>query len=111
MRAAHRDPPGDRMSAELTADDVAKVATLARLKLSAAETERLAGDMAAILGYVAILEEVDTSDVEPMAHAVDVVNVLRDDEVRGSLPREAALANAPQSDGECFLVPQILDGA
>lgn len=98
------------MTASLTAEDVAKVANLARLKLSAAESERLVGDMAKILDYVAILDEVDTENVEPMAHAVDVVNVLRTDEIQPSLPREAALANAPQSDGACFLVPQILDG-
>ncbi len=99
------------MTATLTDADVAKVATLARLKLTDAETTRLAGEMATILNYVAILNEVDTEDVEPMAHAVDVVNVLRPDEIQPSLPRADALANAPQSDGECFLVPQILDGA
>ena len=99
------------MTASLTDADVAKVATLARLKLTDAETSRLAGEMATILDYVAILNEVDTEDVEPMAHAVDVVNVLRPDKIQPSLPCEAALANAPRSDGACFLVPQILDGA
>jgi aspartyl-tRNA(Asn)/glutamyl-tRNA(Gln) amidotransferase subunit C len=56
-----------------------------------------------------MLNEVDTDDVEPMAHAVEVTNVLREDAVRESLPREAALANAPKTDGECFLVPPILE--
>jgi aspartyl-tRNA(Asn)/glutamyl-tRNA(Gln) amidotransferase subunit C len=99
------------MPTPLTADDVAKVAELARLKLTPDELQRLEKEMAAILGYVEILNEVATDDVEPMAHAVDVVNAVRPDVIRESLPREAALMNAPQSDGQCFLVPQILDGA
>lgn len=99
------------MVASLTAADVSRVATLARLKLTDAETARLAVEMATILDYVAILDEVDTENVEPMAHTVDLTNVLRPDEVQPSLAREAALANAPKSDGKCFLVPQILDGA
>ncbi|GAB4140623.1 MAG: Asp-tRNA(Asn)/Glu-tRNA(Gln) amidotransferase subunit GatC [Planctomycetaceae bacterium] len=98
------------MTAPLTTNDVAKVADLARLKLSDEEVQRLAKEMASILEYVEVLNEVSTDDVQPMAHAVDVVNVLRDDDIADSLPREAALANAPKSDGECFLVPQILDG-
>ena len=51
-----------------------------------------------------------TDDVEPMAHAIDVRDVLRDDVVTPMLPRDAALANAPATDGEFFLVPQILGG-
>jgi aspartyl-tRNA(Asn)/glutamyl-tRNA(Gln) amidotransferase subunit C len=69
----------------------------------------VAAQLARILDYVEMLNEVDTDDVEPMAHAVEVTNVLREDAVRESLPREAALANAPKTDGECFLVPPILE--
>ena len=54
--------------------------------------------------------EVDTENVEPMAHAVEQTNVLRDDAARQSLSAERALSNAPKSDGRYFLVPQILDG-
>lgn len=99
------------MGNPLTRDDVLKVAMLARLKLSESEVERLTSQLGDVLRYVDVLNEVDTDDVEPMAHAVELVNVLRDDVVRESLPREAALANAPKTDGRYFLVPQILEGA
>lgn len=98
------------MSAALTRDAVAKVALLARLKLTDVELDRLTPQLSRILEYVEILNEVDTESVEPMVHAVELSNVFRADEVGESLPREAALANAPKTDGRFFLVPQILDG-
>ena len=97
------------MPASLSPEQVAKVASLARLKLTPVEQEQMAAQLGQILDYVEVLNEVDTDGVEPMAHAVEVTNVLRADEPRESLPREAALANAPKTDGECFLVPQILE--
>jgi aspartyl-tRNA(Asn)/glutamyl-tRNA(Gln) amidotransferase subunit C len=54
------------------------------------------------------LSELDTEEVEPMAHAVEVTNVFRADEPRPSLAREEALANAPEQDGQCYLVPAVL---
>jgi aspartyl-tRNA(Asn)/glutamyl-tRNA(Gln) amidotransferase subunit C len=95
---------------QLTVDDVRKVASLARLKVSDAEVTSLLGDLTAILDYVGRLSEVDTTDVEPMVHAIELHNVLRSDELVASLPRTAALGNAPRSDGECFLVPAIIEG-
>ena len=68
----------------------------------------MTSQMGDILGYVDLLSELDTEQVEPMAHALDVANVFRDDAVRPSLDREAALANAPHRDGECYLVPAVL---
>ena len=62
-----------------------------------------------MLDYVSVLDELDTSNVEPMAHAVEVTDVLREDAAAASLECEAALANAPRSDGRYFLVPPILD--
>ncbi|MBW3541941.1 MAG: Asp-tRNA(Asn)/Glu-tRNA(Gln) amidotransferase subunit GatC [Planctomycetes bacterium] len=97
------------MSAPLAREEVVRVARLARLKLSDAELERFAGQLGDVLGYVQILGEIDTTDVEPMAHAVERTNVFRSDAVQPSLGREQALANAPKSDGRCFLVPPILD--
>jgi len=91
--------------------DVEKVARLARLKLTDEELDRFTGQLGSVLEYVDMLNEVDTDGVEPMAHAVEVTNVLRADETTESLPREAALSNAPLTDGKYFLVPQILDGA
>lgn len=97
------------MPGSLSRAEVLKVASLARLKLSEAEVEGFAVQLGNILGYVDRLNEVNTDDVEPMVHARELRNVFRPDEVRRSLPREAALANAPKSDGKYFLVPQILD--
>ena len=93
----------------LSTDDVRKVAKLARLKLTPPEEELLAGQLGNILDYVALLNEVDTSDVEPMAHAAGLSNVFRPDEPRPSLDRADALRNAPKTDGKFFLVPQILE--
>ena len=81
---------------------------MARLLLSDEELDRMTSQMGEILGYVDLLSEVDTAQVEPMAHALDVANVFRDDVVRPSLERESALANAPHRDEECYLVPAVL---
>ena len=94
----------------LSRDTVLKVAQLARLQLSPAEVDEFGVQLAAILDYVARLDELNTSDVEPMVHSVEVANVLRDDELAPSLPRAAALANAPKTDGRYFLVPAIIEG-
>ncbi len=96
------------MSEPLTHETVKKVAALARLKLSATEVETFTSQLGKILEYVDILSEVDTNGVEPLVHAIELSNVLRDDEPRPSLPREQVLANAPKTDGRFFLVPQIL---
>jgi aspartyl-tRNA(Asn)/glutamyl-tRNA(Gln) amidotransferase subunit C len=92
----------------LTREDVEKVSLLARLRLTDEELELMTAQLGAIVGYVEQLKELNTEEVEPMAHAVEVTNVFRADELRDSLPREAALANAPKADGECYLVPAVL---
>jgi aspartyl-tRNA(Asn)/glutamyl-tRNA(Gln) amidotransferase subunit C len=93
----------------LSIDEVAKVALLARLRLSPAELETFTGQLNAIVEFVTLLQKLDTTDVEPLAHGVEVRNVFRED-VRGpSLPREAALANAPKRNLESFLVPAVLE--
>lgn len=97
--------------APLPRDEVAKVAALARLKLDDAKLDLFTEQLAQILEYVELLNDVDTEDVEPMAHAAELTNVFRNDEVTPSLSREDALANAPKTDGRFFLVPQILEGA
>lgn len=94
----------------LSRQEVEKVALLARLRLSAAELDKLTAQMGQILDYMALLDEVDTRDVLPMAHAVEIASVLRDDVERPSLPRDEALANAPHRDDECYLVPAVLGG-
>jgi aspartyl-tRNA(Asn)/glutamyl-tRNA(Gln) amidotransferase subunit C len=87
--------------------EVEKVALLARLALTDDEIDRMTRQMGDILGYVDLLSELDTSQVEPMAHALDVANVFRDDKVRPSFDRDVILANAPQRDDECYLVPAV----
>ena len=93
----------------LTSADVRKVASLARLKVTDADVDSLLGDLSAILEYVDVLNEVDTTGIQPMVHAVELHDVLRADVLQESLPREAALQNAPRTDGKCFLVPTIIE--
>ncbi len=97
------------MAETLDIEKVRKVAVLARLKLSDAEIGDYATKLGNILKYVDTLNEVDTEGVVPMVHAVELSNVFRADEVQPSLPRAAALQNAPKTDGTFFLVPQILE--
>lgn len=94
----------------LSRDDVAKVARLARLQLTEAELGSFTGQLSSILDYIAILDELNLDGVEPMVHAAELSNVLRADELAPSLPRAAALANAPKTDGKYFLVPAIIEG-
>jgi len=92
----------------ITRQDVEKVALLARLRLTDAELETMTDELSQIVGYVDQLAEVDTSEVAPMAHAIELANVFKDDAVAPSLPREEALANAPHHDQRGYLVPAVL---
>lgn len=89
--------------------DVRKVANLARLSLSEDELAACGKQLTVILDYVGLLKEVDTTNVAPMSHPIPAANVFRDDVHGTSLPREAALSNAPKTDGQFFLVPKILE--
>jgi len=89
--------------------EVEKVSLLARLRLSEPELDQMTREMGAILGYIDLLSEVDTESVEPMAHALDVSNAFREDAARPSLARDSALSNAPHHNGECYLVPAVLE--
>ena len=88
--------------------EVEKVSLLGRLLLSEEELDRMTTQLGQILGYMELLAELDTDEVEPMAHALEVSNVFRDDQVQESLDRRQALANAPGRDDECYLVPAVL---
>jgi len=92
----------------ISREEVEKVSLLGRLLLSDDELDKMTAQLGAILQHIELLAEVDTSNVEPMAHALDVSDVFRDDVVRPSLDREDALANAPHRDQECYLVPAVL---
>ena len=93
----------------ITEDEVRYVAHLSRLALSDEEVETFGRQLDDIIRYVEKLNELETSDVEPMIHAADRVNVFREDSAGESLPRKEALQNAPEKAEGCFKVPRILD--
>ncbi len=95
---------------KITLDQVRHVAKLSRLALDEERLEKFSAQLGAILGYVAKISEADVSGVEPMAHALPVHNVFREDLVEPSLPLEKVLENAPDSDGPFFKVPKIIGG-
>jgi aspartyl-tRNA(Asn)/glutamyl-tRNA(Gln) amidotransferase subunit C len=94
----------------LTLDDVKHVARLSRLALPEERLKALTGELESILGYIDKLAEVDTTGVEPMAHALPVHNVLRADVPRDALPLDKVLQNAPETDGSFFKVPKVIGG-
>jgi aspartyl-tRNA(Asn)/glutamyl-tRNA(Gln) amidotransferase subunit C len=89
--------------------DVEHVARLARLHLSEEERGRMRAQLEAILRYIDQLKELAVEGVEPTAHAVPLVNVMRDDEAEPCFDREAMMANAPDRAGEFFRVPRIIE--
>jgi aspartyl-tRNA(Asn)/glutamyl-tRNA(Gln) amidotransferase subunit C len=86
-------------------DQVLHVAKLARLRLSDAEVEKMAGELSGILGHVDRIAELELDDVAPTSHVVELENVLRADEPRPSWPREAVLEQAPDPADGAFRVP------
>ncbi|MGC3972742.1 MAG: Asp-tRNA(Asn)/Glu-tRNA(Gln) amidotransferase subunit GatC [Pirellulales bacterium] len=97
------------MLVALTAQDVARLADLARIELTEEELARLAPQMDEILASMATLAEAIDDDVPPMSHAVPLVNVFRDDQLRPSCPASAMLAGAPAVEDDQSRVPRILD--
>jgi aspartyl-tRNA(Asn)/glutamyl-tRNA(Gln) amidotransferase subunit C len=92
----------------ISRDEVANLARLARITMSDAELDHLAGEMDVILGAVARVQEVAAADVLPTSHPLAVNNVTREDLVLPSLTPTEALSGAPASDEGRFKVPQIL---
>lgn len=92
----------------LSRQEVAKVGMLARLALSDTELDTMTRELSKIVGFVSLLEEIDTTNVEPLAHPLDTQNVFRDDIPTPSLSTAEALQSAPRHDDECFLVPAVL---
>jgi aspartyl-tRNA(Asn)/glutamyl-tRNA(Gln) amidotransferase subunit C len=95
---------------KITLDQVRHVAKLSRLSLDDARLAKFAAQLESILGYVAKIAEVDVTGVEPMAHALPIHNVFREDVVEPSLPLEKVLENAPDTDGPFFKVPKVIGG-
>jgi aspartyl-tRNA(Asn)/glutamyl-tRNA(Gln) amidotransferase subunit C len=93
----------------ISRDEVLHVARLSRLHLTDDEVERMRQQLDAILAYVDKLRELDVEGIEPTAHAVPLVNVMRDDALVPSLSQEQALSNAPDRAEEFFRVPRIIE--
>ncbi len=93
----------------LTPEEVEHVALLARLRLTGEERKRFTTQLNSILEHFEQLQQIDTSGVPPMSHAVPMSNVLRDDEPAPSLASEEALQNAPDQDRDCFRVPRVIE--
>lgn len=96
-------------TAAITRQDVAHLARLARLAVTEEELDTFAGQLDVILGAVARVGEVAAADIPPTSHVVPLTNVLRPDETRPCLPRDAVLAAAPAAEDGRFRVPRILD--
>jgi len=96
------------MSSPLTRENVAKVAVLARLNLTEAEVDRYTEQLAAVLGHAEDLASLDLDDIEPTAHPLPLVNVLRDDVVTPGADRDEVLSQAPSVEDRRFRVPAIL---
>ncbi len=101
-------PPSPK-STQLTEAQVRHVAKLSRLTVTDDQVQRFAKQLTDVLEHVATLNKLDVGAIEPMAHALDMTNVLRDDEPQPGLAVEAVLANAPGRSDPFFKVPKVLD--
>ena len=93
----------------LTPEEVKHIALLYRMGLDEQEVERLRSQLSDILANFRVLQEVDTTDVPPTGHSVDLQNVMRDDEASSPMPTEDTLANAPLREDDFFRVKAVLD--
>jgi aspartyl-tRNA(Asn)/glutamyl-tRNA(Gln) amidotransferase subunit C len=93
----------------LTPEEVIRIARLARIELSATETDTTRDQLNGILGFIEQLQSVDTRDIAPMAHAVDVVQRLREDKVSEFDHRAAFQAVAPEVEAGLYLVPRVIE--
>lgn len=93
---------------KVTKELVLHIAELAHLKLREDEVERFQKELNQILEYVDKLNEIDTSQVEPLSHPLPTINIFREDKVESSIQREEALKNAPEATDEFFKVPKVI---
>jgi aspartyl-tRNA(Asn)/glutamyl-tRNA(Gln) amidotransferase subunit C len=93
----------------ISKEAVEHVSRLAHVGLTPDEVEQLADELSSVVDHVSRLQQLDTENISPTAHAVPLHNVMRDDEVRPSWPAEAVLANAPRRVGSLFEVQAVLD--
>jgi aspartyl-tRNA(Asn)/glutamyl-tRNA(Gln) amidotransferase subunit C len=89
-------------------DLINNLAQLAKLEFNDAERDEIKNDLQKMIAFIDKLNELDTTGVEPLLHMSENVNVLREDEVKGSISREEALKNAPLHDDQFFKVPKVI---
>jgi aspartyl-tRNA(Asn)/glutamyl-tRNA(Gln) amidotransferase subunit C len=94
---------------KISAEEIERVALLARLHLTGDEKTRLTEELDSILGYMDKLNQLDTAEVEPFSHALEAANAFRPDRVTNRPDAEALLANAPDRDATFFKVPKIIE--
>ena len=97
------------MGSKITEAEVRHISHLARLNPTDEEVQLFSGQLSEILAYVEQLNEVDTAEVQPTAHALPIRNVFREDVPATGLAPDRALANAPRREGQFFAVPKVLD--
>ncbi len=93
---------------EISNQTIDKLSNLAQLQFSEKEKEDIKIDLEKMIGFIEQLQKVDTDNVEPLIHISDAVNVLRADEIKGSVVVEEALKNAPNKDDLFFTVPKVI---
>jgi len=93
----------------ITSDEIKKLAALSKLSITPAEIEKYSWELSDILDYVSQLENVDTSDVEPLLNVLDQTNDSRPDEPEPSITQKLALKNGPKTSGEFFQVPEVIN--
>lgn len=94
---------------KLSREEVLHIARLARVALTEEEITRMSEQLSDLLEHFEVLQKVDTEGVTPTAQSVTLQSVMREDEVRPSLPPEDVLANAPRREGDCFRVRAVLE--
>lgn len=94
---------------QITPDLIKYLETLARITLSEEEEKKVGSELQDILTYIDMLNELDTDGVEAMSHCFPVTNVMREDEVSASMTPDEIVANAPESQDGCFVVPKTVD--
>lgn len=93
---------------EVTPALIDKLSNLARLTIKPQEKESLRSDLQQMIGFIEKLNELDTTGTEPLMHLTDEINILRNDEIKGSVTTEEALKNANLKTGSFFMVPKII---
>jgi aspartyl/glutamyl-tRNA(Asn/Gln) amidotransferase, C subunit len=93
---------------EVNDDLINNLAQLARLEFNDAERDEIKSDLQKMIAFIDKLNELDTTGVEPLLHMSENINVLREDEVKGTISREEALKNAPLHDEQFFRVPKVI---